>query len=156
VVGGFGRHVLEHRATLTAAPRRCPFGPAHYRGDIATVALLSFRLGGTDGVAVEAAKWAEALDHLGYSTYTVAGQGPVDRTVDGLAIEAEAAPTRAAVAAALDDADLVVVENLCSLPLNPRAASVVGGVLGRGPAGRRPPAHPPPRPPGTPRPAGRE
>lgn len=134
MVGGFGQYVLRHRPTLTAGQRRCPLGPAHYRGGIATVALLSFRLGGTDGVAVEAAKWAGALDHLGYSTYTVAGDGPVDRTVAGLAIEAETTPTRADVAAALDDADLVVVENLCSLPLNPKATAVVADVLAGRPA----------------------
>ncbi len=33
-------------------------GRPRYRDAIPTTALLSFRLGGTDGVAVEAAKWA--------------------------------------------------------------------------------------------------
>jgi hypothetical protein len=36
--------------------------------------------------------------------------------------------------AALDDADLVVVENLCSLPLNPGAAALVSDVLAGRPA----------------------
>jgi glycosyltransferase involved in cell wall biosynthesis len=96
--------------------------------------MLSFRLGGSDGVAVEAAKWRHALEVLGYSTFTVAGSGPVDVTVPGLAIGAEDGPTHAAVADALARADLVVVENLCSLPLNPVAGNVVADVLAGRPA----------------------
>ena len=38
-------------------------------------------------------------------------------------------PDTAEVERALSGADLVVVENLCSLPLNPGAASVVADVL---------------------------
>jgi len=85
-------------------------------------------------VAVEAVKWAGALERLGFTTVTVAGDGPVDRRLPGLAIDAPEPPTAAEVAGALDDADLVVVENLCSLPLNPAAASVVAGVLAGRPA----------------------
>jgi glycosyltransferase involved in cell wall biosynthesis len=80
-------------------------------------------------VAIEAAKWAGALGRLGFATYTVAGSGPVDRTLPGLAIGAEEPPGRREVGSALADADLVVVENLCSLPLNPGAASVVAATL---------------------------
>jgi mannosylglucosylglycerate synthase len=93
------------------------------------VAIVSFRLGGSDGVAVEAAKWAGALQALGFEVRTVAGEGRVDRVVPGLAISAPVPPTRAAVRNALADADLVVVENLCSLPLNERAAAVVVDVI---------------------------
>ena len=88
----------------------------------ATVALVSFRLGGPDGVSVEAAKWAGRLATLGFDVVTVAGGGPVDRLLPGLAIDATVAP-----AAAELEADLVVVENLCSLPLNPAAAEAVAG-----------------------------
>ncbi len=105
-----------------------------YGDAIARAAILSFRLGGSDGVAVEAAKWQHALGSLGFSVVTVAGDGPVDRLLPGLAIGAEAAPERSEVAEALDDVDLVVVENLCSLPLNPAAASVVARVLAGRPA----------------------
>ncbi len=105
-----------------------------YRDAIATAAILSFRLGGPDGVAVEAAKWQRALASLGFDTFTVAGEGPVDRTLPGLAMGAVEPPDRGEVAAALDDADLVVVENLCSLPLNPGAAAQVASVLTGRPA----------------------
>jgi mannosylglucosylglycerate synthase len=101
---------------------------------IPTAALLSFRLGGTDGVAVEAAKWQGALGSLGFTTLTVAGEGKADRLLPGLATDAVAPPTRAELVAALEDADLVVVENLCSLPLNRAAASAVAGVLAGRPA----------------------
>lgn len=99
-----------------------------------SVAQVSFRLGGTDGVSVEAAKWAGALRALGCRVRTVAGAGPVDRLVPGLAWGAESGPDRESVEAALEDADVVVVENLCSLPLNPRAGAVVADVLRGRPA----------------------
>ena len=105
-----------------------------YGDAIATAALLSFRLGGSDGVAVEAAKWRRALDVLGYATYTVAGSGPVDVTVPGLGIGDADGPSPAEVADAVAPADLVVVENLCSLPLNPAAWDVVATVLAGRPA----------------------
>jgi glycosyltransferase involved in cell wall biosynthesis len=83
---------------------------------------------------VEAAKWQGALATLGFSTLTVAGAGPVDRLLPGLSIGAAGPPGRADLARALDDADLVVVENVCSLPLNPGAARVVAEVLAGRPA----------------------
>jgi glycosyltransferase involved in cell wall biosynthesis len=92
-----------------------------------SAAVVSFRLGGTDGVSVEAAKWQWALGELGFSVRTVAGEGPVDHLVPGLAIKAATGPAPAEVARALLGADLVVVENLCSLPLNPAALAVVAG-----------------------------
>ncbi len=90
---------------------------------------MSFRLGGSDGVAVEARKWAGALGSLGFDVKTVAGEGPVDRLVRGLAIDAPEPPAAAEVRDALDDADLVVVENLCSLPLNEGASVAVAEAL---------------------------
>jgi len=85
-------------------------------------------------VSVEAVKWRRSLEVLGYTTYTVAGSGPVDVTVTGLAIGADDGPTHDEVADALDRADLVVVENLCSLPLNPIAGEVVAKVIAGRPA----------------------
>ncbi|HXX90263.1 MAG TPA: hypothetical protein VEI83_08580 [Acidimicrobiales bacterium] len=99
-----------------------------------TVAFVSFRLGGADGVAVEAAKWAVAFEALGFSVRTVAGEGPVDLCLPGLGMEAAPAPTPAAVDEALEGAALVVVENLCSLPLNPAAGGVVARCLAGRPA----------------------
>jgi glycosyltransferase involved in cell wall biosynthesis len=113
------RDAAGHVSTLEAIPR---------------ATLVSFRLGGTDGVAVESAKWAWALRELGWEVSTVAGEGPVDRVIPQLAIGVHVAPDRDAVAAALDDADVVVVENLCSLPLNPAAADVVADLLRGRPA----------------------
>jgi mannosylglucosylglycerate synthase len=95
---------------------------------VPTVALVSFRLGGSDGVSIEAEKWAGALRRLGWKVLTVAGSGPVDTRLDGLAMSATAPPTRSELVDALAPADLVVVENLCSLPLNPPAATVVASV----------------------------
>ena len=97
-------------------------------------ALISFRLGGSDGVSVEAAKWGEALGALGFAVATVAGSGPVEHLLPGLAIDAPEPPTDAEVEDALGDAELVVVENLCSLPLNAPAAAAVARVLRARPA----------------------
>ncbi len=83
----------------------------------------------SDGVSVVARNWIEAVSQLGFDTITVAGEGPVDRTVPGLAIDAETPAQRGEVAEALSDADLVVVANLCTIPLNLDAASVVASVL---------------------------
>jgi glycosyltransferase involved in cell wall biosynthesis len=94
-----------------------------------TAAFLSFRLGGSDGVAIEAAKWEWALEQLGFAITTVAGEGDVDHLVRGLEMSAIEGPDPDEVSAAIEDADLVVVENLCSLPLNPAALEVVASVL---------------------------
>ena len=96
---------------------------------------LSFRLGGADGVSVEAAKWGWALRQLGFDVRTVAGSGPVDVEVPGLGAgawltgERGKALDRTLLADALGDANVVVVENLCSLPLNPSARDAVAELL---------------------------
>lgn len=100
----------------------------------ATVAIVSFRLNGSDGVSIEAAKWAGAFRRLGWRVVTVAGEEVADRVVPGLAMGESTPPGADEVDAALEDADLVVVENLCSLPLNRHAAEVVAKVLSGRPA----------------------
>ena len=99
-----------------------------------TCAFVSFRFGMTDGVSIVARRWMEIVASFGFEVVTVAGEGPVDRKVPGLAIDAAAPPTDAEVAEALADADLVVVENLCTIPLNVPAALVVARVLAGRPA----------------------
>ncbi|MDQ1474953.1 MAG: mannosylglucosylglycerate synthase [Actinomycetota bacterium] len=99
---------------------------------------MSFRLGGADGVAIEAEKWSWALRELGYHVRRVAGAiedggEPDDIVLPGLGFDAAGGGSDAAagpvdadeVAAAFGGADLVVVENLCSLPLNIDAAHAV-------------------------------
>jgi len=91
-------------------------------------AFVSFRLGLTDGVSVVAQHWQDAVATLGFDSFTVAGEGPVDRTVAGLEIGADVPPATGSVQEALADADLIVVENLCSIPLNLPAARAVADV----------------------------
>lgn len=101
---------------------------------------LSFRLGGPDGVSIEAAKWSGALGRLGYQIRTVAGAGTADVIVPGLdagewVTGRSAGPVdRPALDSALSGADLVVVENVCSLPLNPAATEAVARSLKGRPA----------------------
>jgi hypothetical protein len=99
-----------------------------------TCAIISFRLGLTDGVSVVAETWQRSLSGLGFDVVTVAGEGPVDRTVAGLRLDAAGPPPYSEVEAVLADADLVVVENLCTIPMNLPAALVVGAVLRGRPA----------------------
>ncbi|HEY4409330.1 MAG TPA: hypothetical protein VGO87_05580 [Acidimicrobiia bacterium] len=109
--------------------------------------IVSFRLGGPDGVSVQAATWGRALERLGYGLRRVAGEladgpRPGDVVVPGLAVAAEAAPGPAGqrpaaprgpspgeLRAALAGSDLVVVENVLALPLHLEAARVLTGVL---------------------------
>jgi glycosyltransferase involved in cell wall biosynthesis len=100
----------------------------------ATAAFVSFRLGLTDGVSVVAETWRRCFEELGFRTTTVAGDGPVAHLLPGLAIDAEEPPSIAELRRALAGADLVVVENLLTIPLNLRASRVVATVLRGRPA----------------------
>ncbi len=97
---------------------------------------VSFRLGGEDGVSVEARKWGKALRDIGFETRRVAGEidGDAERgdvVLPGLAIDAAGqGPVDVALRRALEGADVVIVENLCSLPLNVEAARAVARVVG--------------------------
>jgi glycosyltransferase involved in cell wall biosynthesis len=85
-------------------------------------------------VSVVAETWRAALVDLGWTVTTVAGDGPVDHLLPGLALGATAPPGDADVADALAGADLVVVENLCTIPLNLPASRTVARVLAGRPA----------------------
>ena len=87
-----------------------------------------------DGVSVTAAQWATALRRLGMHVTTVAGAGRADVLVEGLAIDAVRPPSRRRLAAALGDVDLVVVDNVCSLPMNPAVGEAVAEYLAGRPA----------------------
>ncbi|HEX2382204.1 MAG TPA: glycosyltransferase family 4 protein [Acidimicrobiales bacterium] len=97
-------------------------------------AVVSFRLGLADGVSVVARGWERALRDLGFDVVTVAGEGPVDVVLPGLAISAVGPPSNEELKAALASADVVVVENLCTIPLNLPAARATGRVLAGRPA----------------------
>ncbi len=99
-----------------------------------TCAIVSFRLGLSDGVSIVARHWQTALEGLGYDVVTVAGEGPVDRLIPGLSIDATAPPNENELASALAYCDLVVVENVCTIPLNLDASRAVGAVLTGRPA----------------------
>jgi glycosyltransferase involved in cell wall biosynthesis len=96
--------------------------------------LVSYRLGGPDGVSVQAATWGRALERLGFAVRRAAGEltdgpRPDDVVLAGLAATADELPAPAALVQALAGADVVVVENVLSLPLNPTAARALTGVL---------------------------
>jgi mannosylglucosylglycerate synthase len=92
------------------------------------VCFVSARLGEADGVFAAAA-WEAAFRRLGFRVRTVAGAGVADRLVPGLALDAPVPPALGELEAALEGTHLVVVENLCSLPLNRGAAEVTARCL---------------------------
>jgi glycosyltransferase involved in cell wall biosynthesis len=102
---------------------------------MASIGIVSYRLGGADGVSVEAAKWAGALGALGHSIRFIAGRGGEGvELVQGLELEGRARVDQAALHEAFEGLDVVFVENLCSLPLNPAATSAVAAALKGRPA----------------------
>ncbi len=87
-------------------------------------------------MSVETRKWEWALNELGFLTRRIAGEigdglRPDDVWLPFLAIDPApgATPEPDALAASLASADLVVVENLCSLPLNVEASTIAADVL---------------------------
>lgn len=96
-------------------------------------AVISFRLNLADGVSIVAATWQRALETLGFETTTIAGEGPVDLTIPGLAIDAVEPSSTSELEEALTGFDLVLVENLLTIPLNLQASQNLAQVL----AGRR-------------------
>jgi glycosyltransferase involved in cell wall biosynthesis len=97
-------------------------------------AIVSYRLGMADGVSVTAAQWASALQRLGIRVRTVAGDGDPDVQVPGLALDDLRPPSQLALGAALDDADVVIADNICSLPMNIAAGESVAQYLRGRPA----------------------
>ena len=97
---------------------------------MAHLVVVSFRLGGTDGVSIEAAKWVRAFRELGHGVTTLAGEGDADYLMPSLAIGcARGAVSLDELRARFEGADLVVVENLVSLPLNVAARDALYGCL---------------------------
>lgn len=97
-----------------------------------TVAVVSYRLGQTDGVSVEADKWIGALRTLGCDVFTVAGDGVADVIHPGLAFDAGEhldPPSVDVLRATFAEANVVIAENICSLPMNPRAGRAVADAL---------------------------
>ena len=92
---------------------------------MAHLVVVSFRLGGADGVSIEAAKWIESFHQLGHHVTTLAGEGKADVVMPELAIRATTAPSLEGVSRIINDAELVVVENFVSLPLNVVARDVL-------------------------------
>jgi len=114
-------------------------------------AFLSFRFGLTDGVSVVARTWMDALTEFGFEVITVTGEPESDRTVPGLGLTSSpqlaSSPTansgqvpasddalESALSAALSDVDLVVVENLLTIPMNLAASAAAAKVLAGRPA----------------------
>ncbi len=104
-------------------------------------AFLSFRFGATDGVSVVARTWMHAMDDMGFDVVTVTGT-PTEatpfpsRVVPGLGLEAttEGDALDDPLRAALDDVDLVLVENLLTIPINLVASAAAARVLAGRPA----------------------
>jgi glycosyltransferase involved in cell wall biosynthesis len=99
---------------------------------VPSAAVVSFRLGRPDGVSVVAESWRRALVELGFEVTTVAGVGDVDHLVHGLAFDSSDPPDEDELATAIDGADVVIAENILSIPLNlPASRAVARALRGR-------------------------
>jgi glycosyltransferase involved in cell wall biosynthesis len=101
------------------------------------VVTVSYRLGGDDGVSVEARKWQHAFEQLGCTVRRVVGEiedggQPDDTVIPELAIGATKPVAADVIQRAIDGADLVIVDNLCSLPLNVDAARATAAAVSAG------------------------
>jgi mannosylglucosylglycerate synthase len=110
-------------------------------------AFLSFRFGPTDGVSVVARSWIEAFRDFGYDVVDVTGGPESDRCVHGLGLglgidnadadadaDSASGPDIGELERALADVDLVVVENLLTIPVNLPASRAAARVLAGRPA----------------------
>ena len=120
----------RHHAVMAIPIMSPPGSPTAGR----RVALVSYRLGMADGVSVTAEQWLRALGRLGMRVRTVAGDGRPDVVVRTLAVQSPRPPRRGDLAAVLDDVDLVIVDNLCSLPMNRAVGEAVADYLRGRPA----------------------
>jgi glycosyltransferase involved in cell wall biosynthesis len=106
-----------------------------------TVAFVSFRFGATDGVSVVARTWMDVFAARGDRVLTVTGGATEatphpNRAVRGLGLDdrVESDQIEPLLRAALDDVDLVVVENLLTIPMNLSASRAAAAVLAGRPA----------------------
>ena len=92
--------------------------------------IVSFRLGGPDGVSVVAEHWAEAFRRLGLAVRTVAGSGRADRLLPDLAMDATPGPGLAdrLVEALLDTGAVVVAAGGGGIPVVRRPDGSLDGV----------------------------
>lgn len=110
----FSRTVTLARASPTerAEPGVSPAG--RYRRDVARHAtILSHRLDDDEGVGAQSAHWATALGDLGFAVRRVAGEFS----------------TTNALSDVLVGSDLVIVDNLCSVPRYATPARAVAAAL---------------------------
>lgn len=106
-----------------------------------SVAFLSFRFGATDGVSVVARSWMRAFDELGAQVVTVTGSSTEATPFPGLVVpglgmhdDVAAEDIEPVLRASLADFDLVVVENLLTIPINLEASRAAASVLAGRPA----------------------
>ena len=108
-----------------------------------TAAFVSFRLGPPDGVSVVAASWTRAFTELGFGRTHHRRRGRRRRHRARWARRStgqRSDPTgRPSSRAAIDGADVVVVENVLTIPHEPAGLAAVADALRGGPTLRAPP-----------------
>lgn len=102
-------------------------------GTALKIGILSFRLGGSDGVAIEAAKWARALETSGHEVSRIAGEfgdatSGRDVHIPALALTPRADANPPADLDKLTDTlaalDLLIVENVFAIPMRLPASNL--------------------------------
>lgn len=102
-------------------------------------AFVSFRFGPSDGVSVVTRTWLDVFARLGFEIVTVSGGASpwpdvAHRAVDGLGIDDPRRVHPIELRRALADAELVVVENLLTIPIDLDSSRLVAELLAGRPA----------------------
>ncbi len=104
------------------------------------VGFLSFRFGNSDGVSAVARTWMDAFRSFGFDVTTITGEAGSDVVIDGIGLlppeprDGLVERIAADVGEATRDLDLVVVENLLTIPINLTASTAVAAALAGRPA----------------------
>ncbi len=95
-------------------------------------AFISFRFSPTDGVSAVTRTWITAFESLGFETLTVSGETGSDVVVPGLGLVTtgrDISEIASDLSSAIEGADLIIAENLLTIPMNLDASAAALRVL---------------------------
>lgn len=97
-----------------------------------TCGIISFRFSHFDGVSRVSDIWQKILTGFGFDTIKIAGGGEADRLIPGLDIGDSRPLSSGELQKALSDCELVLVENIGTIPLNlPASLQLLDLLAGR-------------------------
>lgn len=83
----------------------------------------------SDGVSIVTDSWRAVLESLGWEVQYIAGEGKTEITIDSLRLDSTQPVNEEALSASLDDSDLIIAENILTIPMNLKVSRGVKQVL---------------------------